>query len=324
MRAQTKKFISTALCAGALLGVLCLPALAAGTDFNYSGSVDPETGLPSYMGSDSREQSLIFLSDSMYYDRDLHCYVYPLGTGISEVYVDVADGMIVNEPVSISASDGTSVQVYRDGTALGEVDLTRLTTPGSYNVSAKSGDSTVQLLTFTIVGERTNLAGGYTMPDGFYITDATLEGEEIEYDRTYLPMDQEGQYHIEYSCPATGLSYVLDVFMDRTPPQLTFDANADKQGRSRSAVTVGGFQPGDTVALTLNGERVSFPNDGVLKPSGNYALEVTDAAGNSATYQFTILVYFDSNSLIFFSLVVLSIAAVAVYIVIKRKNLKIF
>ena len=61
-----------------------------------------------------------------------------------------------------------------------------------------------------------------------------------------------------------------------------------------------------------------------MKPSGNYALEVTDAAGNSATYQFTILVYFDSNSLIFFSLVVLSIAAVAVYIVIKRKNLKIF
>lgn len=317
--------ITAALAALLLAGGLSLPALAANTDFTYSGALNPETGRPIYSGGGgSQEQTLVILNDGMYYDRDLDSFVYPLGSGIAQVYADVADGMVVNRPVSVSTSDGVSVQIYRDGVAVAEEEFERLSVAGNYNVSARSGDSTVQVLTFTIVGERTNLAGGYNMPDGFYVTDATRDGERTEYERTYVPMDQEGQYHIEYICAPTGLSYELDVFMDRTPPQLTFDARADKQGRAHSAVTVGGFEPGDTVALTLNGDRVNFPNDGVLRGSGNYALEVTDAAGNIATYQFTILVYFDANSLIFFSLVMVSIVAIAAYIVVKRKNLKIF
>ena len=315
----------SAVLAAVLLGVLSLPALAAETDFSYSGPLNPETGLPAYSDrGEGQDVTMVLLNDSMYYDRERLCFVYPLGAGIAEVYANVADGMIVNGPVSVSASDGTAVQVYRNGAQLNDAEGTGLTSPGKYNVSAKSGDATVQVMTFTIVGERTNMAGGYTMPDGFYITDATLEGEETDFERTYIPMAQEGQYHIAYSCPAVGLDYTLDVLMDRTPPQLAFNANADKQGRSRSAVTVGGFEPGDSVTLTLNGERVPFPDDGVLRSSGNYALEVTDAAGNSATYQFTILMYFDNNSLIFFALVVAAITAMVVYIIIKRKNLRTF
>ena len=54
-----------------------------------------------------------------------------------------------------------------------------------------------------------------------------------------------------------------------------------------------------------------------------YQLQVFDAAGNSVTEQFTILVYFDLNSLLFFALVCISLAGVLVYTLYSRKKLKV-
>ena len=83
----------SAVLAAVLLGVLSLPALAAETDFSYSGPLDPETGLPAYSDrGEERDVTMVLLNDSMYYDRERLCFVYPLGAGIAEVYANVADG----------------------------------------------------------------------------------------------------------------------------------------------------------------------------------------------------------------------------------------
>ena len=54
-----------------------------------------------------------------------------------------------------------------------------------------------------------------------------------------------------------------------------------------------------------------------------YQLLVFDAAGNSTSEQFTILVYLDFNSLLFFALVCLSLAGVLGYVLFSRKRLRI-
>ena len=70
--------------------------------------------------------------------------------------------------------------------------------------------------------------------------------------------------------------------------------------------------------ITLNGD-----GTGGVYDSGNYIMRVYDAAGNMTEYTYTILMYFNASSLAFFALVLAVVAAVIVYIVTKRRKLKI-
>lgn len=320
MRKRITTIMSSALCAVVLLGTLCVPAFAE-IDPYYSGAVDTVTGEATDTAGSTA--SSIRISDTMYYDMTTHTFVYPTGSGTSEVRSNVADGMIISEPVSVTPDDGVEVSVNRNGTILEEVDLSNINLVGNYMIAVKGTDSTFNLFGFTIVGERANLSGGYVMPVGFYILDAKLDGEETYYERNYIGMEEEGLYEVEYICPDTAARYTLVTTIDHTPPQITLDGRLDKDGRYHSAVQVSGFQPGDSVAMLVDGEAQAFPSDGRLTVPGMYQLEIFDAAGNSTSEQFTILVYLDFNSLLFFALVCLSLAGVLGYVLFKRKKLKI-
>ena len=309
----------------AFVAALCILLSAAAyaepnePDYFYSGPLDSVTGQPV---SSSSAQTQVRLADGMYYDFDRRAYAYPVGDGLYEVYASVADGMIVTERVSISANDGAALNVYRDGEALENVNLSEISQTGDYAVTAKSGDSTVNLFSFRIVGPETNLSG-YSMPAGFYILEATRGEEEAFYERSYIGMQEEGFYHIEYICPANELRYTLETTIDRTPPQIELEGRRDEEGRFHSAVDVRGLEQGDTVSMTYNDVSAAFPADGRLDESGIYTLWVTDSAGNTAMEQFAIMVYFDLNSLIFFALICASLAGVLGYMLYKRKKLKV-
>lgn len=317
---RIKKTISSALCAAVLFGALCAPAFAD-IDPYYSGAVDIVTGEATDLAGLAATR--IRISDTTYYDQTTHTFVYPTGSGTSEVRSNVADGMIVSEPVSVIPDGGVEVAVNRNGAILEEVDLSNINLVGNYMIAVKGTDSTFNLFGFTIVGEKASLSGGYAMPEGFYILEAKLDGEEIYCERNYIGMEEEGLYEVEYICPDTGARYTLTTTIDHTPPQLALDGRLDKDGRFHSAVQVSGFQPGDSVAMLVDGVAQAFPSDGRLTAPGVYQLEVFDAAGNTASEQFTILVYLDFNSLLFFALVCLSLAGVLGYVLFKRKKLKI-
>lgn len=320
MRVRIKKNIIPTLYAALLLGALCVPAFAE-TDPYYNGEIDSYTGEP--VSEAASSAALVQISETTYYDREAHSFVYPTLSGAAQVYANVADGMIVTSPVSITADAGAEITVTRNGAAMEDTELTAISAPGSYIVSAKAVDTGRFLFGFTIVGDHANLPEGYTMPEGFYILDATLDGEETYFERNYIAMEDDGTYDIEYVCPETTLHYKLSTTIDRMPPHFTLDGKRDKNGRFRSAVQIGGLQEGDSVALTRDANEIRFPADGRLTEAGMYQLQVFDAAGNSTTEQFTILVYFDLNSLLFFALVCISLAGVAVYTLYSRKKLKV-
>ena len=113
----------------------------------------------------------------MYYDRTEGLFAYPTGNGASEIRASVADGMIVTEPVRILADSTIPVVLYRNGAEVDGADLTYISRIGKYTLSARGADSMRTLFSFTILGQRTNLSGGYRMPDGFYIISALLDDE---------------------------------------------------------------------------------------------------------------------------------------------------
>lgn len=318
-----------------LPAAFCLPAFAAGEDpgvfcraffseNNDSGSnqdeqsEDPDAAGQAVPAADS----LVWLSNTMYFDLKTGEFIYPIGSTSSQVRSNAADGMITTEPVSVS---GVAVTVYRNGT-LFEDDISRITEPGEYVVLGQSENQNPRLFTFRLVDKTADI-GGYTMPTGMNVNSASCDGEPIYFRSDYVPMENDGKYHIEYECPSTGRKYGLELTVDRKPPELAFSGSIDENNRVYSALHFAGVEPGDTLYVTLDGKQidvtVNSDGTGELTQSGSYVIKAFDAAGNSTEYGYTVMIYFNAGSIAFFVLLIASIIAVIVYVYIKRKRLQI-
>lgn len=307
---KTMKHLAILLAAAVLISLLCLPAAAAP---HYSGELLTDT--------DTDNQ--IWLSDSMWYNTEKRLFTYPVSDTGQVVEADVADGMVVTSTVHIY---GSSLLAYRNG-RLFDGNLKELSTPGEYVIMAQVGNQSLRMFSFILAGTTTADLSAYNVPAGMYVTNATRDGEEISFDRYTVPMQEDGQYHIEYECVSTGIGYALDLTVDRTPPELQFSGSIDERNRVHSALSISGIEEGGSVRVTLDGVVLDVePNaDGtlVLPDSGAYRIEAFDAAGNRSEYGYTVLLYLNASSLVFFILLLGSVAAVIIYVFVKRKKLKI-
>ena len=140
-------------------------------------------------------------------------------------------------------------------------------------------------------------------------------------------MQADGRYHIEYESLSTGAKYALDINIDRTPPALQFSGSIDENNRVHSPLAFSGLQSGDTIQATLDGVSVDVSvhadGTGEFKDNGSYVITVYDEAGNSTSYGYIIMLYFNASSIAFFAVLLAAVAAVVIYIVIKRKRLEI-
>ena len=322
---MVRKLLALALCA--LWVCVCLSAglSAAAADLDYTGVVDPESGEPADEGSGTGADRSA-LSGSMYFDWLTHDYVYPISESLGQVHSSAADGMVLTVPVSVKAENGVSVVVYADGVEYAG-DLNRISAPGTYQVSAQVDGQSRRLFTFTLVGSSTNVLHTFQAPDGFYITEALRDGENIYLDRYSVSMEEEGDYAITCECPTTDSVYTLRTRIDRTVPGLVFRGTVDRQGRIRSQLDFSGLETGDSIYLTRSGVQVApvlnGDGTGTIYDTGIYRMLVTDPAGNTAEYHFIILQYLNTQSWVFFLIVGATLAALIVYLALQRRRLKI-
>ena len=321
---MVRKLLALALCA--LLGCVCLSAglFAAAADLDYTGVIDPESGEPAAEGSEGSDRSA--LSGSMYYDWHTYDYVYPVSDSLGQVHSSAADGMVLTVPVSVWAENRVSIVVYADGAEY-TGDLSRISAPGKYQVSAQVEGQNRRLFSFTLVGSSTNAIHTFLAPDGFYITEALRDGESIYLDRFSVGMEEEGDYEITYECPATDYKYTLKTRIDRTAPGLLFQGTVDRRGRIRSQLDFSGLEEGDSIYLTRSGEQVipvlNGDGTGTIFDPGIYRMLVTDPAGNTVEYSFIILQYLNTQSWLLLLIVGATLAALIVYLVLQRRRLRI-
>jgi hypothetical protein len=69
--------------------------------------------------------------------------------------------------------------------------------------------------------------------------------------------------------------------------------------------------------------KIQIPGREELTLSGDYKIILLDEAGNYTNYAFTIQVYFDRNSGIFFALVLLVICGTGIYLLRERKRVRV-
>jgi hypothetical protein len=166
------------------------------------------------------------------------------------------------------------------------------------------------------------------MPAGFAITgvDLTVEDENGEmvagkpqWDRNKVSMSEDGVYRVQYECARNGLSYTLQTEIDHTPPTLALENVVN--GLARGPVDISDLEEGCKIGISLNGGSMSYREE--LTLSGDYVIVLQDEAGNLTHYEFSILVYLDANSWIFFALVVLAVAGIGVYLYLERKRMRV-
>ena len=320
--------------AAALFAAALLAPMGVLADPSYTGEIDPATNEP-YADENQQateETGRVALTATCSYDWNSHDYVYTMEGTLNEVHCTAADGQILSQAVTVSTGSDTSVVVYRNGQEYTD-SLTGITAPGEYVVQVRNGSDRTRIFSFTLVGKSTNGLQPFTVPDSFFIREATCDGADVPYDRYNVYTDTEGTYRIVYECVPTGIGYTVETTIDRTAPVPVFSGKIDDQNRVRSALTFSGLAEGDTVyvsgdaggsptQLTLRDDG-SGNFSGTLTESGNYYMQIYDAAGNMSEYRFRIMTYFNANSIVVLVVLGVVLAGVIGYIIMRRRNLKI-
>jgi len=291
-------------------------------DFYYNGEVDFFTGEPSNTEEIS-SQSALKITDDCYYDEKTRSFRFSVPESSEYIYSNVVDGMMTTNAVILKPDSGVSVMLYKNGKEQETADLSNISGYGDYTVVvATSAEVDYQLFSFSIVSRISGLYQNYRMPEGFEVTSVDFSGEgEPIWDRTIVDLSDDGTYDITYKCQATAVEYGLKFYVDHTPPQITLEGVKD--GVAEKAVKVSGIQKGDTVNLTLDGEKSSIPLSGELKMPGKYVLKVIDNAGNTVTEKFVIRMYLNAQGVWFTLIVIGVIAAALIYMYVMRKRLKV-
>ena len=302
---------------------LVMSAASADADVDYEGEINIFTGEPIVDEDGNEEKQTVRLLDEGVYDFEQNTYTYTVPSdGTMKVISSVPNKMITTDSVSIDTEGGVSVSIYLDGELLDEVDFSDIDMIGSYAVVATSADSEDQVLSFTIIPEKTGMISSYQLPEGFELTEVILDDEEQDItDKNMVKLKKDGEYVISYRCKATGVEYGLKTEIDHTPPALEIDGVEDN--KARGAVTVSGIDRNDTVEMTMDGEEYDLPKDGVIKMPGKYEISVTDDAGNTVSDEFEIKFYLDRQGLIFGLLALGVILGAIAYMIVARKKLRV-
>lgn len=262
----------------------------------------------------------LHIAGSTFYDSVEKTFLYYVNaTAAQAVRSNAADGMITNQAVFVKADAGVALEVYLNGERLQSISGGTFQTPGEYVVMYAGGAVSKRLLSFTIVPKLCNSVTSYALPAGFEFTEAALDGEAVAFDKSYIKLTEEGEYNIHYRCVKTNVPYQLLLKTDFTGPVLSLDAVKD--GKAQGPVDISDAKNAAHVTIYHDGERIGRKD--VLTESGEYYIELTDEAGNKTTYSFTILIYFDGNSWLFFLLIICSCVGVIIYLVRARKRMRV-
>lgn len=299
----------------ALLSVITVGATSIYDDINYSGVMGSyyDDGTGESDGSDSR----ITLTDGVSYDSAKKLYYY--STSLGFVTSDIYDGMMTTSAIKLDVPEEIDAKLYKDGEIV-DGDISTVSEPGRYNLcyADNSGIETA-IFSFVICSSITCDAGAYTLPDGFSVDGLIKDGTKIASPSTVIPLTENGVYSIEYHCNATGVRYTLNLTVDTVPPELTFTGLDD--GSAWGPVGISGVEENGTVLVYRDGQEEAYSD--TLTKSGNYEIIALDEAGNKTVYNFTIMIYLNKGSIVFFVILVLIAAGVGAYVIVSRKKLRV-
>ena len=284
---------------------------------DYSGPLDPLTGLP-VTNSSAEDPSYVVLKEGSFgYDQDRRCFVNVVGS--RSFNSNIPNGAILSvgrHKASFTIPTGLAAKLYCNGELQSEADLTNITQPGSYILEVSvSNTYDSSSFSFRILDEKTNAITEFALPSGFAFESVLKEKEALTPDyQNYTQLLEDGSYEISWSNTEVGQSYTTTFVLDTLAPVLALPEV--ENGEAHSEVTLTDLEAGAYVVLKekSTGETKTITSATTeIKNAGTYHLTVYDAAGNFTEYDFTIHVYFNLSAIAAICLMLAGVAGLAIY-----------
>ena len=289
----------------------------------YSSEFDP-VQIDKFTGEALSEETSevggnqIQINRQVMYDREKRAFLHT--TQREQTYSNVASGMTTTETVWLLVPEGVPFLLYKDGILMEEEKYSDISEPGAYALISNEITENKEVMHFTIVAPVTGQLSRFQVPEGFAISSALCNGIKIPFERTYVDMENEGEYDISYRCPVTESMYLFRVTVDHTPPVLAL-AEVMEDGIAKGPVDISDLEEGAQIGIWLNNKLI--PQEQILTRSGKYHLVVTDAAGNMTEYDFMIRGYFNTNSKILIFVILAACAGIGIYALYSRRHMRI-
>lgn len=266
-----------------------------------------------------------------WYDPDNGLYCSILASG-GRFYSDVPNGMITSNPVTLRVpeEEGVELLVYRNGEEYQYTPGKSIESAGSYYVYPSQdsaeftnlyGNGDRPVFHFRIVPPSVNDIGVFNAPEQCSIQTVVLNGETVfqaasEETGRFYRLTKDGSYEITMNTPA-GNAYT---YMTRDTQAPRFSVVSEK---NRVLIS---YYSSDAAGCRLwkNGEELE--TSGLLSQisgSGNYTIEVYDAAGNTSTASFEIRYQMNMAAIMAIILLLLLIAALLLFFRRSRREVKV-
>lgn len=260
-------------------------------------------------GDDSGQEGREVSGRSQVYLEDEKMYLVTLENGFA-FRSSVPEGMLINQSVAIYPGEG-QYTLYRgeEETALNErqeaaeYGIYRLVS-GEYEFAFEISNTYVNRDTFTA-------------PKGTRILAASFNGNSLDTGKgTLLTMEADGSYLVTLEGDY-GETLEVELNRDTEPPAVEVEIEGQAARITYSSTDLA------SVTLSKNGGEPQEFNGFTITETGSYVLAVTDRAGNQTLKEFSLRYKVNMYGVIAIAAVVAAIAAGAVMLVRKKRNLTV-
>lgn len=227
---------------------------------------------------------------------------------------NVGDGLISNGNVQVTKGEKLTATVTKDNLVLDYEFGQSLDDEGYYKFVLRDVYGNEKSFEFRIVkGIKTTL--DYTLGENVSVLKIDRNGEEVLHDGNRLNFTVSGVYIVTAETDGTTYSFVLE--LDNTAPTLDLIGVKDG-GVSGKSVTLDNLSEQATVDIFKDGELIEYELGSELKEYGEYRVVVTDEAGNTNEYNFTLKYKMDGGIIALIVICVLAAAGGSVFLFIKK------
>lgn len=289
-------------------GSLSEPSLSASEEAQLNEALRQETGASGE--TEKTDGAAGFRIDdhpdcTVSFDSAGRRYVYTLPDGNSWS-MNVPNGGFSLSPVSLIVSEGCMVlRMERNGAEYPVPDPLIFRESGDYTAELFSsgnmdlndlqaltaaGTETVSYRASVHFGIGTSPVSSLeelAAPEKFEITSVRRDGTETESGKGKLPLTQDGNYQVLFTCTDNPqITYRLQFQTDRTVPRLTFSKDVTGK-RLKPPISFEASEQDCSITVLRNGLAIA-EQDHVIRDGGTYNVKIRDQAGNENSYSFVV------------------------------------
>ena len=239
-----------------------------------------------------------------------------------EYYVNTFYEGYSNGDVYVLAKEYLTIEMYKNNEQIEYAFEQKLTEEGSYRFVVKDEIGNSETFYFTIIQKPVQKID-FTFRETITISSIFRDEENYTNDiltSNKLYLFEEGTYIVNVK--ENENEYSFSVTIDTTPPTIDL-VGVENGGSTKGEVSTRNLSERNAKIIAIfNGKEIEYSLGQKLEKAGSYVIKVTDEAGNTSEYNFTIVYALNGASIALIAGLIAIAVAIAIFVVWRRRKFK--